>query len=172
MTSEATSAWRTTHATDIPSLDLGSRLPEPFADKEVKYWAGEIWCSGDGHAWTRRKRGVVETMRDPAGQASGCVRGLRSYLEQVDRGLCVRVRLWIEAFIVFTHPTGVVHAEASPVPVVSPERVVLTIRNARPIPELTAEEQEALVDLILASQEDGWNRTTCLGIAAGPLVVR
>jgi hypothetical protein len=57
---------------------------------EVKYWAGEIWCSGDGHAWTRRKRGVVETMRDPAGQASGCVRGLRSYLEQVDRGLCAR----------------------------------------------------------------------------------
>jgi hypothetical protein len=77
---------------------------------EVKYWAGEIWCSGDGHAWARRKRGVLETMRDPAGQASGCVRSLHSYLEQEDESLCARVRLWIEAFIVFTHPAGVVDA--------------------------------------------------------------
>jgi hypothetical protein len=139
---------------------------------EVKYWAGEIWCSGDGHAWTRRKRGVLETMRDPAGQASACVRSLRAYLEREDRSLCARVRLWIEAFVVFTHPTAIAHAESSPVPVASREDVVLTIRNGRPTRELTEQEQEALVGMIVAGQDITWNRSTCHSVAAGPVVLR
>jgi hypothetical protein len=48
---------------------------------EVKYWAGRIICGAGGHTWARERRGLIESLDDPAGQLEGEIRALHVFLQ-------------------------------------------------------------------------------------------
>jgi hypothetical protein len=94
---------------------------------EVKYWAGVITCGADGHAWTRRRRGLLETVDDPAGQLEREVSAVQECWWR--RGDSARD---VGGLLMFAHPRCEVEAAASPVPVVAPQDVEAVIRTGLP----------------------------------------
>ena len=130
---------------------------------EVKFWAGRITCGGDGHAWTRQRRGLLETVGDPAGQ-------LQAEVEAVER-------FWhshsaaprdVGGMLIFAHPRCEVNAAASPVPVLAPRNVEGVIRAGLPGPRLSASRQVGLVELLASVQPATWDQNRGVQQAWGP----
>jgi hypothetical protein len=129
---------------------------------EVKYWAGVITCGADGHAWTRRRRGLLETVDDPGGQLEREVSAVQVFWRR--RGGSAHD---VGGLLVFAHPRCAVEAAASPVPVVAPQDVEAVIRAGLPGPPLPAPDQARLAELAAGAQPPDWERARNLGQAWG-----
>ena len=120
---------------------------------EVKYWAGRIVCGPSGHAWARTRRGLVETLSDPAGQLEGELRGLTGFWQR--HGCAVANA--VGGLLVFAHPRCQLEVAASPVPTARPERALDILRACEVQPLLSQAEQTRLVELVVAAQPPGWD---------------
>ena len=133
---------------------------------EVKYWAGRIVCGPSGHAWARQRRGLIETLDDPAGQLEGQLRALAAFWRR--RGWAVAGA--VGGLLVFAHPRCGLEVAASPVPAVRPERVLDILGGCQAQPLLSEADQARLVELVIAAQPLGWN--SVIGVQRAPGGVR
>jgi hypothetical protein len=120
---------------------------------EVKYWAGRIVCGQGGHAWARTRRGLVETLGDPAGQLEGELKAVTGFWQR-DGG---SVASAVGGLLVFAHPRCQLEVAACPVLTARPQRVLDILRACQTQPLLSEAEQAHLVELVVAAQPPGWN---------------
>jgi hypothetical protein len=120
---------------------------------EVKYWAGRIVCGPDGHVWARQRRGLIETLRDPARQLEGELAALHAFWQRGG----YTVAHAVAGLLIFAHPRCQLEVAASPVPVARPERVLGILRGCQASPLLSDDEQARLVELLVAAQPSGWD---------------
>ena len=119
---------------------------------EVKYWAGRIVCGQAGHAWARGRRGLIETMSDPARQLEGEVAALTAFWKR--NGYSVASAMG--GLLVFGHPRCRLEVAASRVPIARPGRALQILRGCQAQPRLSEAEQAHLVELVVAAQPPGW----------------
>jgi hypothetical protein len=131
---------------------------------EVKFWAGRIMCGGDGHAWTRQRRGLIEIVSDPAGQLQREISAAEHFLRHHNSATHD-----VGAALIFAHPRCEVEAAACPVPVLAPQDVEAMVRAGLPGPRLSASEQARLAEQIASVQPSTWDRDGGMAQAWGPL---
>ena len=119
---------------------------------EVKYWAGRIVCGQAGHAWVRERRGLIETMSDPARQLESEVAALAAFWRR--NGYSVASAMG--GLLVFAHPRCRLEVAASRVPITRPGRALEILRGCQAQPRLSEAEQACLVELVVGAQPPGW----------------
>jgi hypothetical protein len=121
---------------------------------EVKYWAGRIvWPGGQaGHVWVRERRGLIETISDPARQLEGEVAALAAFWKRNGYSMASA----LGGLLVFAHPRCRLEVAASRVPIARPGRALEILRGCHSQPRLSEAEQSRLVDLVVAAQPPGW----------------
>jgi hypothetical protein len=90
---------------DIDHLVIG---PNGVFALETKHYSGRIYCRGEQWYQAKTSRGGFaqpeRPIRDPARQLKRNVDYLRACIKRSDPELSQQTRLWIEGFVVFSHP--------------------------------------------------------------------